>query len=60
MTGFSMTGADMIPRADMCGPCQADTDEGKGNVTVREEHETIPDPNDGALCRRCGVRTRAE
>ncbi len=49
----------LIAPEEMCLQCQADTADGGTTVTPRSENERVLSPNDGALCRRCGVRTRA-
>jgi hypothetical protein len=53
-----LTFGAMIPLSDMCQECRSASIEGKANVTPRREREKLPDPNDGDLCRRCGVRLR--
>ncbi|MDP9331587.1 MAG: hypothetical protein M3P11_13260 [Actinomycetota bacterium] len=57
MPSFNLN--EMIAPPEMCLPCQIDTAEGNGTVTPRPEGQKLPDPNDGDLCRRCGVRLRA-
>lgn len=42
-----------IEESDLCSICSCRT----GEYPHREPGDPLPDPNDGRLCKRCGVKT---